>query len=309
MTGVMATEAVFVVGVSRSGTTLMRHILERSSFVSVCRENHFLGHLVRREGVRQQLRRRFGARTDDRTATRIVDFIYGGGLESASRLRGMSRQWRWTVRHVPRDVFLERFLASDRSDRALFDIVLRTYAEHERKPIIGEKTPAHVRYVETIFDWFPGARVVHMVRDPRAIYVSELRRRAAEHRSAPYRFLRHAPPLLAAFVLLETTFAWLESVARLARHRSRHRDRYLAVRFEDLVTAPERVVRRICNFLGVPFEEAMLEQIVVSRGHRVGASGFDRAAAGRWRDRIGPLARAWFRVVLGPRMRRLGYRA
>lgn len=302
-----ATDAVFIVGVSRSGTTLMRHILEGSSQVSICRENHFLGHLLASEGVRQQLRRRFGDHPDDRAARSLVDFLYDGGLERASRLRGMSRQWTWTARHVPREEFTERFLASDRSERALFELVLRTYAEHQGKPIMGEKTPAHVRYVDTLLEWFPRGRVIHMVRDPRAIYVSELRRRGEHSPSMPYRLLRPVRPLLAGFVLIETTLAWLESVIRLERNRQRHADRYLSVRFEDLVSEPEREIRRVCEFLQVPFEPPMLEQVVVSRGHRLGSAGFDRGAASRWRARLGPAGRGWFRAWFGPRLRKLGY--
>jgi hypothetical protein len=286
----------------------MRHVLEGSSLISICRENHFLGHLLASEGVRQQLRRRFGPEPDEDAAHRLVDFLYGGGLRRASRLRGMSRQWVWTTRHVPREAFLERFLASDRSERALFEIVLRTYAEHEGKPIIGEKTPAHVRYVDTLLDWFPHGRVIHMVRDPRAIYVSELRRRSEHSPSLPYRLLRPFGPLLAGFVLLETTLAWLESVVLLERNRRNHAGRYLVVRFEDLVSDPEHEIRRICDFLGVTFETGMLEQVVVSRGHNLGSAGFDRGAAVRWKGRLGPFGRGWFAAWFGPRLRRLGYR-
>lgn len=301
-------EAVFIVGVSRSGTTLMRHILEASSRVSVCRESHYLGHLLAAEGVRQQLRRRFGDGRDDETARRIVSFIYDGGLDRASRLRDASRQWTWTRRHIPRETFEERFLASDRSERALFDVVLRTYAEHEGKQIVGEKTPAHVRYVDTLLEWYPEGRIVHMVRDPRAIYVSELRRRRGETSSSlPYRFLRRIPFALGAFVLFETTIAWLESVSLLERHLQRYPGRYLAMPFERLVADPEDRVRQLCAFLGVPFEPSMLEQVVVSRGHALGSVGFDRGAATRWRDRIGPLVDRWFRAWFGRRMRRLGY--
>lgn len=300
-------DAVFIVGVSRSGTTLMRRVLEGSSRVAICSENHFMGHLIASEGVRQQLARRFGERPDDDDARRLVDFLYDGGLERASRLRGASRQWRWTVRHVPRELFLTRYLASDRSPRALFELVLRTYADRAGKPIMGEKTPAHVRYVDELLEWFPAGRVVHMLRDPRAIYVSELRRRRSEALSAPYRVLRAVPPLLTLFVALQTTAAWLESVRHLERYRRRYPDRYLAVRFEDLVASPDREIERICTFIGIEPEPAMFQQVVVSRGHALGEAGFDAGAADRWRSAIGPLGRHWFGAWLGAPMRRLGY--
>ncbi|MGI8658261.1 MAG: sulfotransferase family protein [Candidatus Limnocylindria bacterium] len=302
-----ATSAVFIVGVSRSGTTLMRRILQGSDEVAICSENHYMGHLIASEGVRQQIRRRFGDDRDDPAVRRIVDFIYGAGLEGGTRLRGVSRQWRWTVRHVPKNAFLDRYLASDRSERALFEIVLRTYAEHAGKRIMGEKTPAHVRYVDTLIEWFPDGRVIHMLRDPRAIYVSELRRRMSVATSLPYRLLRHSGPLLAGFVAVQTTVAWFESVNLFRRHRRRYPDRYLGVQFENLVESPASEVDRISRFVGVRTQPEMLDQVVVSQGHRLGETGFDADAAGRWRSELGPIVRAWFRLLLGAQMRRLGY--
>lgn len=301
------TSALFVVGVSRSGTTLMRRILESSDEIAICSENHYMGHLIASEGVRQQIRRRFGDDREDETAQRIVNFIYGNGLERGSRLRGVSRQWRWTVRHVPKAAFLARYLASDRSERALFEIVLRTYAEHAGKRIIGEKTPAHVRYVDTLIEWFPEGRVIHMLRDPRAIYASELRRRRSVATSLPYRLLRHSGPLLAGFVAVQTIVAWRESVSLLRRHRRRYPHRYLGVRFEDLVGSPASEVGRISEFVGVRTQPEMLDQVVVSQGHQLGQSGFDAGAADRWRRELGPIVRTWFRLLLGAEMRRLGY--
>ncbi len=301
------TEAVFVVGVSRSGTTLMRSILEGSSLIAVCNENHFLGHLVGSEGVRQQLRSRFGNGRDDETARHIVDFLYGDLLKG-SRLRRASRQWTWTTRHVPRDEMLRRFLATDRSDRALFDLLLRTYAELRGKTIIGEKTPAHVRYVDTLLSWYPRGKIIHLVRDPRGIYVSEVRRRRRTTTSLPYRLLRRLGPLLAPFVAVQTSAAWVESISLLERNSRRHRDSYLRVKFEDLVGEPEEEVRRISEFLGVPFEQPMVDRVVVvSHGRNLGAAGFDPQAATRWREDIGPIGRAWFGAWFGKRLRRLGY--
>jgi hypothetical protein len=300
-------EYVFIVGVSRSGTTLIKNILNASTTVGIATENHYLGHLVPGEGARHVFRR-FGDLSDDRNVERLVDFVYANGMATASRLRGMSRQWRWTVRNIPRDEFLRRVLASDRSERALFTVLLEVYATKKGKKIRGEKTPAHVRYVDTLFRWYPGARLIHMIRDPRGIYVSELRRRTQTPETLPYRLLGRVPPLLAMAVLLETTLVWAESIWRLRRNRERYQPNYLGLRFEDLVAHPEREVRRVCAFVGIPFEPAMLEQDVVSWGQRLGQRGIDRGAAERWRDSIGPFPERWLRFWFGSRMRVLEYR-
>jgi hypothetical protein len=300
------TEAVFVVGVSRSGTTLMRRILNRSSRVAISGENHYLGHLVAWQGEHRRLVR-LGDLHDDRVVDRVVAYVYDGPMQRASLWRPPSRQWGWLLRRIPRDEFRQRLLDSDRSERAIFQTLLRSYADRKGKSIIGEKTPAHVRYADTLLSWFPQGRVIHMLRDPRAIYVSDLRRRRLEPGSLPYRVLGLFPPLLAATLLVQITFAWGESIVHMRRNRRRFPNRYLVVRFEDLVARPIDEVARITRFLGIEPEEAMLRQRVVSQGHSEGTPGFDSSAATRWSNNLGRLARAWFRIWLGRELRLLGY--
>jgi hypothetical protein len=167
-------EAVFIVGVSRSGTTLMRRVLDSSSRMGIATENHYLGHLLAREGARHYFRQ-VGDLRDDQAVRSVVELIWSGDFQRRSRLREISPYWRWLMRTVPREEFEARLLASDRSDRGIFSALMRTYADHGLKPVMGEKTPAHLAYVDTLLEWYPKARVVHMVRDPRGIYVSELR--------------------------------------------------------------------------------------------------------------------------------------
>src|SRR5688572_32223672 len=59
-------EAVFVCGASRSGTTLLRKILETSDRIAIAPENHFVGHVLPREGARYYFRR-LGDLADDDT--------------------------------------------------------------------------------------------------------------------------------------------------------------------------------------------------------------------------------------------------
>src|SRR3954447_25366649 len=76
-------EAIFVVGASRSGTTLMRTILERSPRIAIARENHFVGHLRDSEGARFYFRR-LGDMRDDATVRKLSDLIYSGEFQRRS---------------------------------------------------------------------------------------------------------------------------------------------------------------------------------------------------------------------------------
>jgi len=284
---------VFIVGLSRSGTSLMRKILNRSPQVAICKENHFLGHLLASEGVRYKFRK-FEPLADDQNVRKLVDFLYDGGLERSSHFRGMSAQWRWIQRAIKRKEFLRRVLESSRTERDLFDIMMRLYAERMGRAILGEKTPAHVRYVPTLLEWFPQAKILHMLRDPRGIFVSELRRRQARAVTTPYRQLNNFPFLLKVFILVQTTLFWLES-ARLGRKYQRlYPHNYFVLRFEDLVQSPETHIRRLCEFSGIEYQPSMLSQRVVSRGFLKGASGFDADAANRWKEHIDPWVNSWF---------------
>ena len=59
---VSSADHVFVVGLSRSGTTLVRHILNSHSKLAIAPESHYLGHQFPGAGVRAVLRQKFPER-------------------------------------------------------------------------------------------------------------------------------------------------------------------------------------------------------------------------------------------------------
>lgn len=293
-------------GVSRSGTTLMRRILDRHSRIGIVTENHFLGHLLPWEGTRHYFRRVGDAR-DDGTVRELVELIYSGELQRRSRLRELSPYWRWLTSRVPPGDIEAYLLASDRTERGLFEAFLRIYADRRGKAIIGEKTPAHLDHVDELLEWFPGGRVIHCMRDPRAIHVSELRRRSEHAVGFPYRQLSAVPALMANFVLLEVVWAWARAVHKHRELSRRYPDRYRLVRFEDVVSAPADTLAEVCAFLGVEAEPRMLEQKVTSKGALVGSAGFDAGAADRWRGHLDPGPKTAIEWLLGRRLAELGY--
>lgn len=299
-------EAIFVFGVSRSGTTLLRTLLETSERIAIAAENHYLGHVIPRYGARDHFRP-LGDPRDDATIERLVDFIYSGAYQKRSRLREISAFWRWLIRETEPEQLKERLLRAERSERGLMAAFLRFYADQHGKPIMGEKTPAHFAYAEKLLEWFPRGRLVHIVRDPRAVYVSDTRRRR-QRPSIPYTWLMRLPLAFEAAMLLQTVVSWATAARRHADLARRYPDRYHMLRFEDLVRQPEVELPRLFEFLGVELPAKWTEVKVVSRGFRLGEAGLDAEAAGRWREHIHPVAGRLLKMFLGRPMRRLGYR-
>ena len=182
---------------------------------------------------------------------------------------------------------------------------LRTYADFMGRPVMGEKTPAHLGYVDMLLEWFPGGKVVHIVRDPRAGLRLGLPPPPPAADRASW-LMRMAAALRGDDSRADDP-RW-NSAAR--RHRDlerRHPTSYRMIRFEDLVRAPEETLPGLFDFLGVALPAGVTDVSVVSRGFMLGEAGLDAGAADRWREHIHPLAGRLLTLLLGRQMRRLGY--
>lgn len=217
------TEApLFVLGVRRSGTTLLRLILDRSLGIAIPDESHFVPQLAHRH----------------RTP---VD--RDGFLDDVRRLRTLAR-WRITAEEVA--PLLREGMTTGEAIGAVF----AAYAVKHGKPRWGDKTPAYMRYLRLLERVFPDAVYVHLIRDGRDCALSFLQMPD----EAPTRTWAH-PQDAGGFAC-----QWVTEI-RDARELGARvgPPRYLEVRYEDLVTEPVRVVESVCEFAGIAFEASMLE--------------------------------------------------
>lgn len=283
---------IFIVGAFRSGTTLLRRTLNSSNDIAICDETHFLGRGFLQQGYRYKFRE-IGDLSTDEGLRKVVNHIY----EHPPR-----NFWRWIRKNVDQAEFTDKLLASDRSDQALFDVVMTYFADG--KPILGEKTPAHIYHVPTLLEWYPQAKVIHTLRDPRAIFVSEQRKKSDQDGIAQhYRLFRRVPILLDIYLSLHILITWLRVVRLHKRYQTRYPNRYFLSRYEDLVSDPETHLRQLCQFLEIEFSPAMLQQEVVntwfSAKNGQPKEGFDASAIERWRKYLNPMVNRWF--ILGCR--------
>ena len=287
---------VFIVGSFRSGTTLVRHILNSSGEISICPETQYFGYFVS-SGYRKRIRRA-GDLSNDTNVYTAVDTIYG--FEQGA--------WRWLQRNVDKASFTKGLLETDRSDRAIFNLVMQLYGEN--KPILGEKTPSHLYHVPTLLDWFPNSKVIHTFRDPRAIFVSELKKkgRSKATQARARRFQQAGAPFVSC-VLLQVTLTWIRCAHLHKKYKKRYSERYCLIRFEDLVRESEKQLELLTNFLAVDLTALNLEDVTSNSSftNQRGKPGIDAGAADRWQEHIDPWVNRWFMFWCGKQLEQFGY--
>ncbi|MGN6608105.1 MAG: sulfotransferase family protein [Jatrophihabitans sp.] len=174
-------------------------------------------------------------------------------------------------------------LGSDELDLQflLWDRLLhRELVKHGKQQLVN-KTPSDALIWERIVQCWPDARFIFLLRDPGAVVESWHRARKSWSRSA----------------IEADVHRYMAAVEDARRRRGG-----LTVRYEEFTADPERESRRLCEYLGVPFEPAILD-------YGRGEHGSLRAGLGDWSARIksGTIqpARAVDDVELGPELQQL----
>jgi hypothetical protein len=210
----------FIVARGRSGTTLLRAMLDANPRMAVPPESHFL---VRMGKTRRRYERPGGFAAD----------------RFAHELAGQYGFKRWeideaTVRDRVADAHVDTFPDAIRQVFAL-------YAERHGKDRYAEKTPINVMHIPFLAETFPEARFVHLIRDGRDVALSYL--------DADF----------GVETLGEAAIYWRRFVTKGRRDGARLGSRYLEIGYEELLRRPEEVLRSLCAFVDLPYDPAMLE--------------------------------------------------
>jgi hypothetical protein len=221
---------VLVLGVRRSGTTLLRVMLDRHPRLAVPDESYFVPQLAHRH----------------RGAVDPDEFV-----EDLRRLPTV-REWDIDPEAVRRQ--LHEGMTTGEAIAAVYE----QYAADRGKDRWGDKTPMYMQYLLLLERLFPDALYVHLIRDGRDAALSFL--------SMPRGIVTETwahPRTVADFAC-----QWRTEVAAAQGLGSRvGPGRYLEVRYEELVAEPEAGLRRICDFAALSFAADMLgyaEEVDVS---------------------------------------------
>lgn len=117
-----------------------------------------------------------------------------------------------------------------------------SYAHKKGKPYWASMDIAHMDHVSLLNQWFPDARFIHIIRDPRDVALS-------------YRGYRYG-----SSNMLECAQNWTRGVEGSLREGAvLGSERYYVLRYEDLILKPEDSLKNLCDFLGVAYAPQMLE--------------------------------------------------
>jgi hypothetical protein len=268
----------FVLGAARSGTTMLRLMLNRHSRLAIPFESHFLQPILAELPTHRPLE------ADE--AKRMAELVV--------RERNF-RTWHLDAAQVRREL-IERAPAPLAE---LVDALYRMEIARSGKPRWGDKTPYYYICWRQLMGLFPGSRLVHIIRDGRDVDLSL------------EKVGWHGP------TASDRARYWQERVEMaLAADRELGPERNLIIRYEELVLNTQVTLGALCDFLGETFEPRMLDFFSDAALHLCDVDGDVHGKVlraprpddvGRWRSEMTVNRQREFEAVAGSTLRAMSY--
>jgi hypothetical protein len=267
----------FIVGNDRSGTTMLRLIVDRGPDAAVPPESMFLTDYAAAFDA--------GEPRDPEAAAQLMRAVW---QHPKVRLWGLPPQ----PPAVPGD------LSGEDAYRFVAAAPFEAYAAQHGKSRWGDKTPHYVHHVDHLLRLWPGARFVVLVRDGRDVALSLQRMPFGPNN---------------AWAAAQW---WARGIRAGARAEREHPGAVLTLRYEDLARRPEEEIRRLCSFLGLSYTDDMLALEHVDPARIVPDQaawfptlfdGINTSAVGRWQREMSRRDQRIFAALAGAELEQLGY--
>ncbi|NET33459.1 MAG: sulfotransferase [Cyanothece sp. SIO1E1] len=215
---------VFIVSSGRSGTTLLRGILNASNQIFIPHESHFIGSCYQfyhqknnfdKYDYRQLIK--FFKRTSQK---------YGWGMKTGYLLSQLNKHAPQTFADVNSIIYQAGL----------------TLAGAENLQW-GIKSPVLIASVNQIYKVFPAAKIIHIVRDGRDVSLSYQQ----VHRNHTARF---GPGGIVSGALY-----WIDGLRRIEAVGGPKQ--LYELRYEDLLTQPKDELEKLCAFLDIAYRPSM----------------------------------------------------
>ncbi len=255
----------FIVGCGRSGTTLLRSMLNSHKDIAIPLESLFIIDYLKSEKPIQILKKL------------ILD-------EYEIK--------EWGIELKP------EMVESAKEKKGLIDNVHEIYTDKNKKEIWGQKTPRFIRYGRLLKKYYPDAKFIHLIRDPRAV-VSSLIESDVHQSNVLYGSRR-----------------WINDVKKGIMLKERYPEDVLEIRYEDLVSDTKKELQRICRFLEIGFDKNMLKYYrskkeygwYYSNIHSKLSKPVDKRSISKWMSKLDKRQVILIENICGELMEKLGYK-
>jgi hypothetical protein len=224
---------LFIIGLPRSGTKLLRDLLNQNPQIGIpVVETHFIPKLVKKFGAHPAFNKlsEFNEFTRQfQSTTFYLNFQKQGKIISIGDLRQATQQARWND---------------------IFEMIIRFFTPPNKVEgfIWGDKTPNYINHIPLLKSIFPAAKFLHIIRDPRD-YCLSVRKVWGKH-------------------LYRSATLWKDQI-EIARQEGKNiPSDYLEIYYESLLEDPEYILMKICSFIECTFTRDMLR--LQSSSERIG---------------------------------------
>lgn len=261
---------IFIVGNSRSGTTMMLRIFNNHPQLMVLNELHFFEQL-------------WAPEDKGKTITNAQAIELAAQLILTQRVGYMTHDQNFAKFNDEAAVLVNEIGKVSLTAEDVFQHFTKREVALNGKSVVCEKTPQNVFYLKEIFDLYPNARIINMVRDPRAILLSQKNKWNRRNLGGNYMTKREALRLRINYHPITISKLWNSAIH--AANQFKNDSRMITLRFEDLLEQPEASLQRVCQHIGVTFDSNMLNITQESSSIEKDTKeiGFRKERAGNWK--------------------------
>ena len=213
------TGPLFIVGMPRSGTKLLRQLLNEHPAIGIPHiETRFLPTWIDNWQSYGDLSMFANFKKFYSKMMRLSYFMY---MKEENNL-------------IPVEVWFD--LCKNFTLQCVFEALIRHDAGISTG-IWGDKSPMYIRHLPALEELFPDACFIHIIRDARDHCLSA-------NRTWGKNMIRSAQ-------------RWHDDIKRAHLAGIGFREKYLEVKYEDLISSPDKVLSNICKFLNITYYPQM----------------------------------------------------
>ena len=260
---------VFIIGSSRSGSTLLNDALNKHSKIIGMNELHYFDQINSKPGknISKKL---------------IIKYF--------ARLYATQEKDHWievSEKDIKKaEIFLDSLNKHAINGFELYSKFTELTAKNANAEVAVDQTGKYIFYFNSISKAYPNSKFIYIYRDPRAVLYSQKFRWKIRMRGS-----QNVPRIdsIRTFINYHPfTMSWLIYKNSMIAEKIKNKENVYFICYEDLINQPGKEIKNICRFLNINFEENMLDVALITSSHKSNNSGqgFMKENINRWNNKL-----------------------